>query len=171
MRVRVIGIGSPSGDDQAGWRVVDALAARGLGGPHEILLEKLDRPGAALIERFADADCVILVDAVCSGDAPGHIHHLRESEWAHGRGSLSSHGFGVFDALALAWALQALPPRLEVYGIEIASAEPGALRDAAVCAAVEQLADRLAGLLQRGLRDRQAWAQSGNSSRRSRKTN
>lgn len=151
MRVRIIGIGSPSGDDQAGWRVVDALAARRPGGAHEILLEKLDRPGAALIERFADADCVILVDAVCSGGAAGHIHHLRESEWAHGRGGLSSHGFGVFETLALARALQALPPRLEVYGIEIASAEPDAAPGEAVCAAVRQLADELAGLLQRGL--------------------
>ncbi len=151
MRVRVIGIGSPSGDDQAGWRVVDALATRAFGGSDDVLLEKLDRPGAGLIERFASAECVILVDAVCSGAAPGHLHHLCESDWEAYRGDLSSHGFGVFDALALAQALQVLPPRLEVYGIEIASAEPGTLPGAAVCAAVERLADRLAAVLVRGI--------------------
>ncbi len=151
MRVRVIGIGSPSGDDQAGWRVIDALATRAITGPDDLLLEKLDRPGTGLIERFAGADCVVLVDAVCSGATPGHLHHLRASDWADYRGGLSSHGFGVFDALALAQALQALPPRLKVYGIEIAAAKPGALPGAAVCAAVERLADRLAAMLARGI--------------------
>ncbi len=151
MRVRVIGIGSPSGDDQAGWRVVDALTTRAIAGPDDVLLEKLDRPGAGLIDRFADTDCVVLVDAVCSGATPGHIHHLSATDWAAYRGGLSNHGFGVFDALALAQALQALPARLEVYGIEIASAEPGALPRAAVGAAVERLADQLAAVLVRGI--------------------
>lgn len=151
MRVRVIGIGSPSGDDQAGWRVIDALATRAIAGPDEIFLEKLDRPGAGLIDRFAGADCVVLVDAMCSGATPGDIHNLSRTDWAAYRGGLSSHGFGVFDTLALAQALLALPPRLEVYGIEIASSEPGARPGAAVCSAVERLADRLAGLLNGGI--------------------
>jgi hydrogenase maturation protease len=151
MRVRVIGIGSPAGDDQAGWRVVDALAARAVTKPGTVLLEKLDRPGAALIERFSGADCVILVDAVDSGAAPGRIHRLRAADWAAYRGGVSSHGFGVFDALALAQALQALPPRLEVYGIEIASAGAGEAPGPAVCAAVARLADQLAALLERGI--------------------
>ena len=29
-RVRILGIGSPSGDDQAGWLTIDALLAGGL---------------------------------------------------------------------------------------------------------------------------------------------
>jgi hydrogenase maturation protease len=148
MRVRIIGIGSPSGDDQAGWLVVDALAARAdLAQRPDLRIEKLDRPGAALVERLGDADHAILIDAVQSGAAPGTLHRLREGEWAGWRGGLSSHGFGVFDALALAQALQALPPRLDVYGIEIASAEPGTLPGAAVWTAVARLAE----VLQRGI--------------------
>ncbi len=148
MRLCILGIGSPSGDDQAGWLVIDALAAWvDLAQRPDLRIEKLDRPGAALVERLHDADHAILIDAMQSGATPGTLHHLREGEWAGYRGGLSSHGFGVFDALALAQALQALPPRLDLYGIEIGYAAPGVAPGAAVRDAAQRLADSLGAAL------------------------
>ena len=44
--VRILGIGSPSGDDQAGWLTVDALLASGVHTDGELVTAKLARPGA-----------------------------------------------------------------------------------------------------------------------------
>ncbi|ODU28755.1 MAG: hypothetical protein ABS93_02665 [Thiobacillus sp. SCN 62-729] len=38
-KVRILGIGSPSGDDQAGWLTVDALADCGVQGEHELAID------------------------------------------------------------------------------------------------------------------------------------
>lgn len=118
-RVRILGIGSPSGDDQAGWLVVDALYAAGL---EEADIDKLDRPGASLIPLLADASRLILIDAMRGCGQAGDIRRFDQADWpAYGHG-LSSHGFGVLDALLLAHELDALPPRIELYGIEIGTA-------------------------------------------------
>jgi hydrogenase maturation protease len=145
--VRILGIGSPSGDDQAGWLVVDALLAEGVRTGEGIAIEKLDRPGANLIPLLEKADRVILVDAMQGGGPAGSIRHFDRNDWPGYGGGLSSHGFGVLDALALARELGSLPPRLDVYGIEIGSAVPGEAPGAAVAAAARQLARRIAAEL------------------------
>ena len=137
-RVRVLGIGSPAGDDQAGWLTVDAL--RGYG----IDASKLDRPGAHLVSLLANADHVILIDAMQGGGAPGQIRRFERHDWRGYRQGLSSHGFGVLDSLSLAEALGSLPPGLDLYGIEIAAAHPGEAPSSAVRAAATLLAARIA---------------------------
>ncbi len=142
--IRILGIGSPSGDDQAGWLTVDALAACGVHADRDLTLEKLDRPGAHLISRMENAGWVILVDAMQSGDPPGRIRRFDRNGWqayAHG---LSSHGLGVLEALSLARALGTLPPRLDLYGIGIATAGPADQMSVEVHAAVRQLARHIA---------------------------
>ena len=140
-RVRIFGVGSPAGDDQAGWLAVDALQGSGLDAC------KLDRPGANLVSLLTEVDHVILIDAMQGGGAPGQIRQFERNDWrAYGQG-LSSHGFGVLDALSLAEALGCLPARLELYGIEIASADPGEAPGAGVRAAAARLAARIAGNL------------------------
>lgn len=144
--MRIFGIGSPSGDDQAGWLTIDALLARGVGGDG-MVIEKLDRPGANLIPLLNDARWVILVDAMRSGDQPGRIKRFGAEDWpAYGRG-LSSHGLGVLDALLLARELGGLPPRLDLYGIEIGRAGPGEQVGNAVQAATQRLARLIASNL------------------------
>lgn len=123
-KVRILGIGSPSGDDQAGWLTVDALADCDVQGAHELAIDKLDRPGASLIGLLEHADWVILVDAMQSGDRPGRIKRFGQDAWPGYTHGLSSHGLGVLDALSLARAFGILPPRLDLYGIEIAFACP-----------------------------------------------
>jgi hydrogenase maturation protease len=142
-RVRIFGIGSPSGDDQAGWLVVDALLSEGLRSRGDLRMEKLDRPGANLIPLLEDASWVILVDAMQSGGPPGRIQHFDQNDWPGYCQRLSSHGFGVLDALSLAQALGNLPPRLDLYGIEMGSVNPNEEAGDPIQAAARQLAKRI----------------------------
>jgi hydrogenase maturation protease len=141
--VRILGIGSPSGDDQAGWLTVDALLAIEVQSK-EIDIQKLDRPGAHLISLLDDTAWVILIDAMQSHEAVGHIRHFGAADWQAYRHGLSSHGLGVLDALALARELGNLPARLDLYGIEIGAANPGEPAGSEVRAAAQQLARRIA---------------------------
>lgn len=143
-RVRILGIGSPSGDDQAGWLTVDALLAGGVKAGDELVIEKLDRPGAGLIPLLDNASWVILVDAMQSGGQPGWIQRYGVNDWPAYCQGLSSHGFGVLNALSLARELGSLPPRLDLYGIEIGGAMPGGNPCTEVQAATRKLADIIA---------------------------
>lgn len=139
-RVRILGIGSPAGDDQAGWWVIEELQALGMENRNGIELARLDRPGAALVPHLEHAAQVVLIDAMQSGAAPGTVRQFSRADWRGYDGGLSSHGFGVFAALALAEAMGSLPPRLDLYGIEIGAAEPGS----AITPAVRESARALA---------------------------
>jgi hydrogenase maturation protease len=143
-RVRILGIGSPSGDDQAGWLTVDALLAAGLDG---IDADKLDRPGASLITLLENTSRVILIDAMQGNARPGEIQHFDQKDWPGYCNGLSSHGFGVLAALTLARELGSLPPRLDLYGIGIGPVLPGAAAGHDVRAAAQRLAAMIMGSL------------------------
>ena len=145
--VRILGIGSPSGDDQAGWLTIDALRAAGVRCDAGTVIEKLDRPGASLIPLLDKAAWVILVDAMQGSGPAGRIQRFDQKDWAQYAKGVSSHGFGVLDALSLARELGSLPARIDLYGIEIASANPGEQAGAAIVAAAQQLARRIASEL------------------------
>jgi hydrogenase maturation protease len=147
MKVRILGIGSPSGDDQAGWLVVDALLAEGVQAGEGIAIEKLDRPGATLIPRLENAARVILVDAMQGHGRAGEIRRFDQEDWPSYCNGLSSHGFGVLAALMLARALGSLPSRLDLYGIEIGRALPGEAAGSDVQAAAQRLAAMIASSL------------------------
>jgi hydrogenase maturation protease len=126
-RTLVAGIGSPFGEDRAGWAAVEA-ARRALGasapedcGAHFICF---DRPGAALAHALAEWDAAILADAMHTGAPPGTVRVIAPDELGTDRvGACSTHGFGIADALRLAAALGTLPARLALVGIE---ADPAA---------------------------------------------
>ncbi len=150
-RIRILGIGSPSGDDQAGWLVIDALSNSGLRTGDDLHFEKLDRPGASLIPLLAQADWVILIDAMSGpggvGTQAGLIHHFDGQNWPEYRHGLSSHGLGVVDALSLARELGGLPDRLDIYGIEAGQVCVGCPAGEAIQASAQRLAARLAAEL------------------------
>jgi len=118
--VHVIGVGSPSGDDWLGWELAerlrssDALARWG----DRVSISLHDRPGAALLQAWRGSGLVVLLDAVRSGAVPGTPHRL-DTEQLRGRPRLlSTHGFGVAEAIQLAAALDALPDAMLFFGIE-----------------------------------------------------
>ncbi len=143
--IRVIGLGSPFGDDRAGWGVIDLLRSHGLSG---IDLIALDRPGHSLIHWLPDVDWLILVDAV-SSDAPlGSVMRLDPESLDEARSGISSHGLQIAGALQLASTLDCLPSRVDIYGIQVGRPDMQALRDE-VAGGAAALADSLARALSR----------------------
>jgi hydrogenase maturation protease len=121
--IRIIGIGSPLGDDAAGLEAARRLAAAPPPGCEVIAA---DRPGAGLVDLLDGAPAVILIDAVRSGAAPGTIHDLDLSEiGALGGDLVSSHDIGVAAAIALVASLGRAPVRGRLVGIEAATGGRG----------------------------------------------
>jgi hydrogenase maturation protease len=148
--VRIIGIGSPFGDDRAGWEVaamLDAVLPREFLDAGVVAVEILDRPGARLIERLGGADAVIVLDAVKSGGVPGSVYRFTAGQLSSMSAGVSSHGLGVAQALSLAGALGIDLRRVTVYGIEIDPAQCGESISAALRVALPQVATRIAAEL------------------------
>ena len=131
--VVVVGIGNEArGDDAAG-----LIAARRL----EALA--LEGDAIALLDVWRGADVAVVIDAVSSGAAAGTVHRFdasREPLPASLRRSSSTHALGLAEAIELGRALDRLPARLIVYGIEAERFEAGAALTPAVAAAIESVA-------------------------------
>ena len=138
--IRVIGLGSPFGDDRAGWDLVAALRDRV---PAAVDLVALDRPGAALINWIEGVDWLVLVDACLAGDQVGRFHRIDPSALQTPGPAWNSHALDLHEVLALARQLGLAPPRLDIYAIAIDAPGSGG-RSSAVSAAVQALAQRLA---------------------------
>jgi hydrogenase maturation protease len=112
----VAGLGSPFGDDRAGWRVIEKLRQRTQLPARLILLHEATQ----LIEQLAGCRRLIVVDACRSRRRDGEVTRL---EWPDPRiaamHSHSTHGVGLASALQLAERLGRLPARVEIIGIEI----------------------------------------------------
>ena len=124
--VSVIGIGSPGGDDRAGWRVAELLnqSAKVTAAAERVSVNLCHTPGGEVPALLAGADIAIVVDAVMNGGAPGTIYRLSDPRLlAFADNPLSSHGIGLQAMLELAEALGELPKILLIYGIEAASLE------------------------------------------------
>jgi hydrogenase maturation protease len=120
--VYVVAVGSPHGDDRAGWEVVERLRREGVPGVKAVLLrEPLD-----LLDELEGCRALVLVDACRSGAEPGAVVCLDGVlacfDGADGR---SSHGLGVAEALALAAALGRLPRSVTLVGVEAQTDRPG----------------------------------------------
>lgn len=140
----MIGIGSPYGDDQAGWRVAEYLRQLPEAAGIEVLIR--DRPGSRLLEDLEYCASAILVDAIHSDAPAGTLHCLTIDSLAEVSSITSSHGFGLVETLSLGEALGILPSRLLIYGVEIEPAQT-ILLEAPLTPAVAAAVQRLAGLL------------------------
>lgn len=143
MRPVVIGVGNRwRGDDGVGPAVIDLLRAGGrLAGAD---LAELDGEATRLVDAMAHRPLAVVVDAIRSGAAPGTVRSLVAGEAELPTATaLSSHGAGVAHAAGLAAALDRMPDRLVVIGVEIsATTDEGPLSDA-VAAAVAEAAARV----------------------------
>jgi hydrogenase maturation protease len=138
-RVRIVGLGSPHGDDRAGWDAVAMLADADL--PPGIELRTCATPATDLLPALHGARRVILIDAV-AGSAPGALVRCARGELGASRAAAaSSHGMSVPSLLELAQALGTLPAELSLLGVQIdpADAEGDGL-SAPVAAALPALA-------------------------------
>jgi len=132
--IRIVGLGSPFGDDRVGWRVIELLQGRL---PQEIDLVALDRPGASLINWMQEIDHLILVDAVSSAAPPGTLIKVDPAQLDTSGGRLTSHDLALSTSLRLAASLGCLPARADIYGVEIGGHTEEGLSAVAEAAAVE----------------------------------
>lgn len=120
--IKVLGIGSPFGDDAVGFEIVKILKQqKNLQklAPERLSIDYYDRPGVRLIELIANAKTVILIDAVVTGNSIGSFFRLQNYEIEEAKYLLSTHEVGVGEALKLAKVLDELPEDVVFYGIEI----------------------------------------------------
>jgi len=150
-RLKVIGVGNEwRGDDAVGLLVARRLKKDQL---PRVQIAESRATVTAVQEAWKDAAGVIVVDALVSGGRPGAIYRFN----AYGGGvpvqlsrSLSSHGWGVAEALALGNVFQELPPWLIIYGIEGKNFGPGQEVSQEVEAAIPEAVRRIR-------REIQAW--------------
>jgi hydrogenase maturation protease len=122
----IIGVGNEFRSDDA-LGILLARELRWLVPPGVRVLEASGE-GAALIDLWAGATDLILIDAVRSTAAPGTLHEIDLSVENIPRsvGARSSHAFGVAEAVATARELGILPPHVRLFGVEGQNFSPGA---------------------------------------------
>lgn len=132
----VIAVGSPHGDDQVAWRLIERLQARqGINARLVTMSDPLQ-----LHDYVDDCGQLIVVDGCSGSGPPGTVTRL---EWPDvriaERHSHSTHGVGIAESLQLATMLGRLPPKVVVFGVEIAQCLPGSSTSVAVESALSQL--------------------------------
>jgi len=140
-----VGVGSPHGDDRAGWLVADALSdiagtrvstqtVGTLTRRGHVAIHKISVP-ADLFDWLDDAARLVVCDAVCGGGPAGTLYRwpwpdVRIGQWR----SAGSHDLGLRDVLEMAGQLGRLPSEVIVWGIEAGRVVP----DAGVSPEVQQ---------------------------------
>lgn len=139
----VMGIGNPDRGDDAAGREAARRLRRKLGGAVKVV--ELDGEATALLAQLEHAQTAFLIDACVSGAAPGTVRRLdlASEPLPPAVFGLSSHGFGLAEALELATALGQMPPRCVVYAIEAQGFEIGAPLSRPVAQAVDDVVERL----------------------------
>lgn len=139
----IIGVGNGwRGDDAVGLVVARRIQEKRL--PHVRAIEQDGNP-SALIHALQEAHAVFVIDALQAGASPGRIVRLDASREPIARdfGPSSGHSFGVAQAIETARALNQLPERLIVYGIEGKNFALGAPVSFEIEQAAEAVLDRL----------------------------
>lgn len=147
--ILIIGIGNEyRSDDAAGLLVARMLQAQEL--PH-VSIREATGEGTALLEAWKGADHVILVDAVASEAPAGTIYQLdaQSGQIQPGLFALSTHAFGVAEAIELARVLGNLPAHLVIYGIESKHFVAGVGLSPEVERAAREVVERITGLVER----------------------
>ncbi len=138
----LIGVGNRfRRDDAAGLEVARRL--RETHPPGIRVVEEEGEPGS-LIQSFELMKEVLIIDAVSTGGKPGDLYRFDVTDEPLPAETFrsSSHALGVGDAIELARALDRLPDRIAVYGIEGESFEAGEGLSPAVQATVDVLVTR-----------------------------
>ena len=143
-RVLVLCLGnSDRGDDGIGPAVAAMLDGRLAEGA---VLSARSGDMLALIEDWKGYDALVCVDAAAPMTAPGTIYRidLATDELPRDMSFVSSHAFGLADAIALARTLGLAPPEIVVYAVEGARFEAGEPMTSEASGAVAPVAERVA---------------------------
>ncbi|MBM3880574.1 MAG: hydrogenase maturation protease [Verrucomicrobia bacterium] len=139
----VIGMGNlHRSDDAAGRWVARQLVADRVPG---LLVHECGGELAGLLAAWANAQRVVVVDALQSGARPGTLRRWdpHAQTLPPGRFPCSTHDLGLAEAVDIARVLGQLPPQLVIYGIEGNRFTHGTALSPAVAVAVPRAAHRV----------------------------
>jgi len=150
MQTLIIGLGNPIvSDDSVGLRVADRLRTV-LNDRDDVDVAEDHWGGVRLMERMIGYDRAIVIDAICTGAAPGTIHRLAPGTIPT-RKSASAHDVNLPTALALGRRAGAhLPADEEIQLVGIEAEDVVNFSDQctpAVQAAIPRAADEVIRLL------------------------
>jgi len=120
----ILGVGNPlCGDDGLGIAAVQILKEREL--PSDVFVEAAHTPGWELPNWLDGWSSVVIIDAVRMGKQPGEWHRFSPEEvrMLIEDEILSLHQPGLAAGLELAEALNILPEKLTLYGVEPANTD------------------------------------------------
>jgi len=149
VRTLIVGLGSPHGDDQAGWLVADQLVAHqhaahqhaAVLDPGDVAVRKAATP-VDLIGWLDGIDHLLVCDA-CRG--LGRVGAVRSWTWPaselEGANWSGTHDFALPAALQLAQRIGQLPPRVEIWSVEGAHGDALAMMSPEVLSALPELID------------------------------
>ena len=147
----VMGIGNADrGDDAAGLAV--ARRVRAATSPRDVTVAELIGDQLGLLDVWDGVKDVYVIDAICSGAAPGTIYRFDAAQLLAARfRHRGTHTLSLADVIELARALGRLPARLTGYCIEGGAFEIGTSLSPDVEAAVEAVTSRLVAELKAGV--------------------
>ncbi len=123
--VTVIGVGNElRGDDASGLLLARRIADQDLDG---VCVLEHSGEGVSLMESWQGCQAVLLIDAVQSGKNPGSLHRFDAAQEPINAKALrcSTHNFSVPEAIEMSRALETLPKRFLILGIEGKSFDAG----------------------------------------------
>lgn len=140
--IRIIGVGSPQGDDAVAWRVVEKLQ-EDVGAVQGVEFYRVDG-GQRLLDLLDDRGSAVILDAAETIDAPGSLTRFNwPNDQLAGLRPGTTHDLDIDAALRLAEALKALPQSVVVYAIAAESFDPGDDLSPSLATVVPALAKRL----------------------------
>ena len=142
----ILGLGNPfRGDDGVGPAVIAALNSQELSS--DVVVLDGGTPGLETVLIWKGYQRVIIVDAADMGMRPGSWRRFLPGEavLSVGNGAVQGtlHAAGLAEALALAEALEILPPELVIYGVQPANTGWSADLTGVVAAAVPVLCEAI----------------------------
>jgi hydrogenase maturation protease len=154
--LRVVGVGSPHGDDALAWEVVRQLQQAsergGISAPGEIEYHIVSG-GPQLLDLLDGRGTLLLVDALAASPSfPDRIGSIHRLGWPDPRLEVlrpgTTHHLCPAETLQLAAALGVVPPRVVIWAITGAVFDPQTGLSPAVTAAIPDLVQRLAADLE-----------------------
>jgi hydrogenase maturation protease len=118
--IKVLGIGNILvGDDGLGPRVLEELEKREI--PANVELIDAGVGGMAILSWIEDADKIIIIDSVQTGNEPvGTVYRFTDKEMPPSdMFMLSLHDLNLVDTINIGRVVQKMPEEIIIYGVEV----------------------------------------------------
>ena len=137
--IRVLGLGSPFGDDRIGWDTAEAAGRADAG----LDVRLCAHTGELLCALLSPVDRIIVVDGMRSGAAPGTWCRVPPEMLPEPGAVLSSHATDVAQALAMVGALGATHAPVTLFAVEVDKTGPLDAMTPAVAASIPQVVEAI----------------------------